>query len=99
MKILLLDKLEAVAEENIGQPMLFMWVEAVREFLEDRTLSQEEEVERFKTKVQEASVVEEIVERVKCPEIITGDCIEDRKSVFQESTCISNLGEMVCVYV
>ena len=61
---------------------------------------------RISEKVHKASADEDTVERVKCPEIITGDCIEDRKSVFQESTCISqyyfgisNLGEMVCVYV
>ena len=30
------------------------------------------------------------MERVKCPEIITGDCIEDRKSVFQACITIHN---------
>ena len=44
LKVLLLDKLEEVAEVSIGQPMLFTWVEAVREFLEDRKRSQEKDV-------------------------------------------------------
>ena len=38
---MLLDKLEEVAEVNVGQPLLFLWVEAVREFLEDRKGSNE----------------------------------------------------------
>ena len=40
---MLLDKLEEVAEVNVGQPLLFLWVEAVREFLEDRKGSNEGE--------------------------------------------------------
>ena len=51
MKVLLMDKLEEVAEVNIGQPMLFTWVEAVREFLKDRRSSQEKDVERLKSRI------------------------------------------------
>ena len=46
-----MDKLEEVAEVNIGQPMLFTWVEAVREFLEDRRSSQEKDVEGLKSRI------------------------------------------------
>ena len=46
-----MDKLEEVAEVNIGQPMLFTWVEAVREFLEDRKRSQENDEERLKNRI------------------------------------------------
>ena len=46
-----MDKLEEVAEVNIGQPMLFTWVEAVREFLEDRKRSQENDEERLDSRI------------------------------------------------
>ena len=46
-----MDKLEEVAEVNIGQPMLFTWVEAVREFLEERKKSQEKDAEREKSRI------------------------------------------------
>ena len=46
-----MDKLEEVAEVNIGQPMLFTWVEAVREFMEDRRSSQEKDVEGLKSRI------------------------------------------------
>ena len=50
-KVLLLDKLEEVAEMNIGQPMLFTWVEAVKEFLVDRKKSQEKDAGRDKSRI------------------------------------------------
>jgi len=50
-KVIVLDKLEEVAEVNIGQPMLFTWVEAVREFLEERKKSQEKDAEREKSRI------------------------------------------------
>ena len=56
LKVLLLDKLEEVAEVNIGQPMLFTWVEAVREFLEDRKRSQENDEKRLNSRIGMAEV-------------------------------------------
>ena len=50
-KVIVLDKLEEVAEVNIGQPMLFTWVEAVREFLEERKKSQEKDAVREKSRI------------------------------------------------
>ena len=50
-KVLLLDKLEEVVEMNIGQPMLFTWVEAVKEFLVDRKKSQEKDAGRDKSRI------------------------------------------------
>ena len=46
-----MDKLEEVAEMNIGQPMLFTWVEAVREFLEERKKSHEKDAERETSRI------------------------------------------------
>ena len=76
--------------ENLGQPVIFAWVERIREFLVKRRESKIE-VERClteETMLENLSLqqpVESSKSTVKCPEILTGDCIEDRKSVFQVS--------------
>ena len=61
-----MDKLEEVAEVNIGQPMLFTWVEAVREFLEDRKRSQENDEKRLNSRIGMAEV--EVMKMVFLPE-------------------------------
>ena len=67
---MLLDKLEEVAEVNIGQPMLFTWVEAVREFLEDRKRSQENEEDRHNSRIGMTEV--DIIKMVFLPEFDQG---------------------------
>ena len=89
--------------ENLGEPVIFSWVERVREFLFERENNKSEKEENpIQRDLENLSLEtttttrpdnrqqhhhhqqqQQQVEVVKCPEILTGDCIEDRKSVFQ----------------
>jgi len=89
--------LEEIYLENLGQPVVFLWVECVRDFLNSR----QEEIRQYEEDKEE--VLEEIVkqqqvfaeiqkreavERSVCPVIVSGPTIEDRKSVFQGHTAV-----------
>jgi len=80
--------------DNLGESVIFLWVECLRDFLQNRT-----SLETSSTNADEndAIISEEIqlIEALKeskiateCPDIITGDTIEDRKSVFQGHTAV-----------
>lgn len=82
-------KLENIyAEGFIGEPgVIYAWAECVREHVDgwrenkkflfsDEALSDEEEKNPEPRQAAEKS-------NVKCPEILTGECLEDRKSIFQ----------------
>merc|ERR1719158_107643 len=90
--------LEEIYLENLGQPVVFLWVECVRDFLSSR----QEEIRQYEEDKEE-EVLEEIVkqqqvcaemqkreavERSVCPVIVSGPTIEDRKSVFQGHTAV-----------
>ena len=69
-----------------GMPVVYSLADCVREFLESHcqngngTNLQKTELNERVQEVNEADIK---LSSVECPEITTGDCIEDRKSVFQ----------------
>lgn len=90
--------LEEIYLENLGQPVVFLWVECVRDFLnsrqeEIRQYEEDKEEEVLEEIVKQQQVFAEIqkreaVERSVCPVIVSGPTIEDRKSVFQGHTAV-----------
>ena len=75
--------------ENIGESIVFLWVEHLRSFLQNRA---PKSPANSQTTVCDADeiLLSEALEKsridYKCPEIVTGEVIEDRKSVFQGHT-------------
>ena len=80
------DQLRDILSSSIGMPVVFSLAECVKEYLEQPRFSEknksvpepdvfeiEESVPKFAQKLSS----------IQCPAITTGDCIEDRKSVFQ----------------
>ena len=90
--------LEEIYLENMGQPVVFLWVEFVRDFLnsrqeELRQYEEEKEEEVLEEIVKQQEVFAEIqkqdaVEWSVCPVIVSGPTIEDRKCVFQGHTAV-----------
>ena len=80
-KLELRGMLEDVYADNAGDPIVYLWAEKVKEFMQSRTIEKEEEEVNHVTEVERKD--EGSVSSVECPVILTGDCIEDRKSVFQ----------------
>merc|ERR1712029_730396 len=88
--------LEEIYLENLGQSVVFLWVECVRDFLnsrkeELRQYEEEEEVLEEIVKQQEVFAEigkQEAVAKSVCPVIVSGPTIEDRKSVFQGHTAV-----------
>jgi len=88
--------LEEIYLENLGQPVLFLWVECVRDFLQARQEDvphpgEEQEVLAEIEKQQEVFAEiekQQAVESSLCPDIVSGPTIEDRKSVFQGHTAV-----------
>ena len=91
--ILHTHEIDEVYLDNLGEPVIFAWVERIREYLEKRGTRNEGGIENERPGEEESS--DQLLESLslndddaiklptKCPEIVTGDCIEDRKSVFQ----------------
>ncbi|XP_043238156.1 protein IMPACT-like isoform X2 [Amphibalanus amphitrite] len=74
--------LDGIYCDNIGSSILYLWIERVREFLEEL----QETAPDIEESVSSAAVsppptIE--ADLSPCPEIIHGECIVDRKSVFQ----------------
>ena len=73
--------------ENIGEPVVFLWVEFIRNFLQERTGGsldeKKEEGEQQSSGVQDDTEEVQAGKCMKCPEIRTGEPVEDRRSVFQ----------------
>ena len=80
--------------DNIGDSIVFLWAEQLRTFLQNRadTVITEDVDDKPDDKIiQEEILLVEALQKSKlgkCPEIVTGDIIEDRKSVFQGHTAI-----------
>ena len=83
--------------ENMGESIVFLWVEHLRSFLQNRPseTSVNCKTTSHDTVFDDQLVADEILlsqalekSRIdyKCPEIVTGEVIEDRKSVFQGHT-------------
>lgn len=96
--------LEEIYLENLGQSVVFLWVECVRDFLNSRQEElrqyEEEEEEVLEETVKQQEVFAEIqkqeaVARSVCPVIVSGPTIEDRKSVFQGHTAVVSSQDQV----
>ena len=80
--------------DNLGESVIFLWVECLREFLQNRTsleTSFNDDAENDAMISEEIQLIEALKESritTQCPEIVTGDTIEDRKSVFQGHTAV-----------
>ena len=107
-KQVLHQKLEEIYADNfIGEPgVVYAWTECIREFLEER----QSVTKSATTDADESASLDDVSDEfsnslrikssapgntVKCPEILTGGCIEDRKSVFQphyaKVTCLEEV--------
>nr|CAD7393074.1 unnamed protein product [Timema cristinae] len=77
-------ELQAIYLENIGECVIFQWIEKIRELLQgqlfakDQVVESEEVVEDLSVKLDSVSV-----DTYELPEIIHGEIITDRRSVFQ----------------
>ena len=86
--------LQEVYLEHMGESLLYLWVEKVREVLEagQEDLETEEEMTDCDTEA-----VSEL-ETAPCPAIVTGPVLEDRRSVFQGHTArVTSLQEVARV--
>ena len=80
--------------DNIGESIVFHWVEHLRTFLQSRSensdIRHDTDVADITSKIAAEIQLSEALEKSKistqCPDIVTGDIIEDRKSVFQGHT-------------
>ena len=69
---------------NEGMPVIFTLSECLKEFLEERSKSSSLLATNHDPDPKTVQVlVPDDGSSVQCPAILTGDCIEDRKSVFQ----------------
>lgn len=73
----LANQLDEVYLENLGQTVIFQWIEKIRECLSEFKVLPEPEIELLEEDVAVESIVDEV------PTIIQGEVITDRKSVFQ----------------
>lgn len=96
-------ELDQLYLDNIGDSIVFLWAEQLRTFLQNRAdfIIEEDEDKGDKTSISKESLIEESLQKsklVNCPEIVTGDIIEDRKSVFQGHTAtVKSLDEVKLV--
>ncbi|XP_038218213.1 protein IMPACT-like isoform X1 [Zerene cesonia] len=73
--------LDEVYLENIGETVIFQWVEKVREMLQKIKTVKPEKKEQLEDKIDETLDLSQL--DIKCPEITHGSVIVDRKSSFQ----------------
>lgn len=92
------------ADGFIGEPgVIYAWIECIREFMDQSSKDvDEDEVEsdcdEVSDKLSENMKLSDHSSGLKCPEILTGECIEDRKSVFQPHFArVNNLDEVKLV--
>jgi len=80
------DQLRDILSSSLGMPVVFSLVECVKEFLEQPNFLQKSNSISNDKSISEENQPKVDVRRmssVQCPVITAGDCIEDRKSVFQ----------------
>ncbi|CAK8681911.1 unnamed protein product [Clavelina lepadiformis] len=92
------DKLDKVYQENVGQSVLFMWVEAIREFVQeklDSVAAVQDAHERLSPKMIEE---DETVIREPAPAIKHGEPFTDRRSTFQAHlACVTTPQQVAAV--
>lgn len=76
----LMNTLETSYLENIGECVIYTWSEAVRDFLQESTLTEDVETEEINTEMTADNINCEGEEH---PDIFHGEPMVDRKSVFQ----------------
>eukprot|EP00088_Acartia_fossae_P032957 TRINITY_DN33723_c0_g1_i1.p1 TRINITY_DN33723_c0_g1~~TRINITY_DN33723_c0_g1_i1.p1 ORF type:complete len:278 (-),score=51.39 TRINITY_DN33723_c0_g1_i1:239-1072(-) len=96
----LCNGLERVYLENIGECVVFLWIEEIRTFLQAHPAAREPSVSKEDASLpsDDNSIICDRIselELVEVPEIITGECFEDRKSVFQGHVAIVSSLEQV----
>jgi len=87
MRQQLSGQLEQIFLENLGECVVFLWAEEIRTFLQTTALEEFDKdtgVDGLCDAVEDALTIEALNEN--CPEIVTGDTLEDRRSVFQGHT-------------
>ena len=85
--------LQEVYLEHMGESLLYLWVEKVREMLE----TDKEDLETEEMTDCDTEVVPELV-TAPCPAIVTGPVLEDRRSVFQGHTArVTSIQEVAAV--
>ncbi|XP_058799465.1 protein IMPACT-like [Phymastichus coffea] len=88
-KLHLSNQLEDVYLSNIGQNVIFQWIERIREELYNYSPNETDiKEENHVTKTPKAPIDNNIIENFKCPSITHGEVIFDRKSSFQGHTAI-----------
>ena len=94
------------ADGFIGEPgVIYAWIECIREFIDksskNESTTEEDEVESDCDEVSDKLSENMKLDHssgLKCPEILTGECIEDRKSVFQPHFArVNNIDEVKLV--
>jgi len=73
--------------DNAGECVVFHWTEHLRTFLQTRDIpSHDSPLDQTDPEVENISLALEESRIELCPEIVTGEVLEDRKSVFQAHT-------------
>jgi len=96
-KLELCSQLEQIYIDNIGECLVFLWAEHIRTFLQEREREISEQVEDIVVGKEDLDLSDALKQSMldSCPEIITGDIIQDRKSVFQGHTATVRSAEEV----
>jgi len=99
----LTNNLESVYLDNIGESVVFLWIEEIRQYLQNLDSSagcdNNETCDTVINKqLQDLLISDKSLPFVECPEIYTTDVFEDRKSVFQgHSAVVHNVDEVRAV--
>ena len=77
-------QLRDILSSSIGMPVVFSLAECVKEFLDEQFSQRSKNIPDTRSFDEEIPPnIAEKLSSLQCPAITTGDCIEDRKSVFQ----------------
>ena len=83
-------QMKDILNSSSGMPVVFALSECLKEFIEEKVNNDSISNDSIDPNHDDISVESDIVHvknsnlpSIECPEILTGDCIEDRKSVFQ----------------
>lgn len=84
-----------IYRENIGESVIYQWIECIRSFLQEKS---DDERKVLLSQLENLSLLESepcVSVELEIPEIIHGEIIADRKSIFQGHVAIvSNTQEV-----